>query len=96
MAPDLTADDRAGEIEGVWSEQDTTPAAIEAALRKLLVEAHAKERGYAPARVLNLIIVVDRAVQGRDREPARAGRPLPPVAHDPVSRSSRGATTLDA
>ena len=44
---------RAGEIEGSWSEQSTTPAAIEAALRNLLVQAHTEERGYVPARVLN-------------------------------------------
>ena len=55
---------RAGEIEGSWSEQNTTPAAIEAALRNLLVEAHSKERGYVPARVLNVVIVVDRKFKG--------------------------------
>jgi glucose-6-phosphate dehydrogenase assembly protein OpcA len=54
----------AGEIEGVWSEQDTTPAAVEAALRELLVEAHSREHGYVPARVLNVIIVVDRQFKG--------------------------------
>jgi glucose-6-phosphate dehydrogenase assembly protein OpcA len=52
------------QIEGVWSEQDTTPAAVEAALRRLLVEAHEEEHGYVPARVLNVIIVVDREFKG--------------------------------
>jgi glucose-6-phosphate dehydrogenase assembly protein OpcA len=52
------------QIEGVWSEQDTTPAAVEAALRNLLVEAHTEEHGYVPARVLNTIIVVDRQFKG--------------------------------
>jgi glucose-6-phosphate dehydrogenase assembly protein OpcA len=52
------------EIEGVWSEQDTTPSAIESALRQLLVEAHSQERGYAPARVLNVVIIVDRQFKG--------------------------------
>jgi glucose-6-phosphate dehydrogenase assembly protein OpcA len=52
------------QIEGVWSEQDTTPAAVEAALRHLLVEAHTHEHGYVPARVLNTIIVVDRQFKG--------------------------------
>jgi glucose-6-phosphate dehydrogenase assembly protein OpcA len=52
------------QIEGVWSEQDTTPAAVEAALRGLLVEAHTEEHGYVPARVLNTIIVVDRQFKG--------------------------------
>ena len=49
---------------GVWSEQDTTPARIEAALRELLKERHAENDGYAPARVLNLVAVVDREWQG--------------------------------
>jgi glucose-6-phosphate dehydrogenase assembly protein OpcA len=52
------------QIEGVWSEQDTSPSAIEGALRELLVEAHSKEHGYVPARVLNVIIVVDRQFKG--------------------------------
>jgi glucose-6-phosphate dehydrogenase assembly protein OpcA len=54
----------AAQIEGVWSEQDTTPAAVEAALRDLLVEGHEEEQGYAPARVLNTVIVVDRQFKG--------------------------------
>ena len=50
--------------EDVWSERDTTPDAIEAALRSLLRERHAADRGLAPARVLNLIVVVDHAWKG--------------------------------
>jgi glucose-6-phosphate dehydrogenase assembly protein OpcA len=49
---------------GVWSEQDTTPAAIEAALRALLKEQHERDEGYVPARVLNLVVVVDREWRG--------------------------------
>ena len=52
------------EIQGVWSEQDTTPAAVEEALRELLVHAHTQEQEYVPARVLNTIIVVDRQFKG--------------------------------
>jgi glucose-6-phosphate dehydrogenase assembly protein OpcA len=48
----------------VWSAQDTTPGAIEAALRDLLVEFHRENEGYWPARVLNLICVVDRQWSG--------------------------------
>ena len=48
----------------VWSEQDTTPAAVEAALRELLRQQEAQDRGYAPARVLNLVAVVDREWRG--------------------------------
>ena len=54
----------AQQIEGVWAEQETTPSAIEAALRNLLVEAHTQEHGYVPARVLNVIIIVDRQFKG--------------------------------
>src|SRR5919201_4057831 len=50
--------------EGVWSAQDTTPAAIEAALRELLKEQHAKSEAYVPARVLNMVAVVDREWRG--------------------------------
>src|SRR4051794_21513675 len=54
----------AAQIEGVWSAQDTTPGAVEGALRALLVEAHSKELDYVPARVLNVIIVLDRQFKG--------------------------------
>ena len=50
--------------EDVWAERDTTPDAIEAALRELLRERHAANRSLAPARVLNLIVVVDRSWKG--------------------------------
>jgi glucose-6-phosphate dehydrogenase assembly protein OpcA len=50
--------------DDVWSAQDTSPGEIEAALRKLLVEHHAHSGHDAPARVLNLIAVVDREWRG--------------------------------
>ena len=45
--------------EDVWSAQDTTPDAVEAALRDLLRKRHAADQALAPTRVLNLIVVVD-------------------------------------
>lgn len=48
----------------VWSAADTTPGAIEEALRKLLVEQYRQGEGHAPARVLNLVVVVDREWRG--------------------------------
>ena len=51
-------------MEGVWHERDTTPAAIEAALRELLKHQHEKGEAYAPARVLNLLVVADREWRG--------------------------------
>ena len=49
-----------GTIDGVWRERDTTPGAIDAAIRKLLVEAHARDDAHVPARVMNLVCVVDQ------------------------------------
>ena len=45
--------------DAVWSEQGTTPDAIEAALRALLAERHAESGSFVPARVLNMIVFVD-------------------------------------
>ena len=50
--------------EDIWSERDTTPDKIEAALRELLRERHAANRALAPARVLNLVVIVDREWKG--------------------------------
>ena len=51
-------------MEGVWTEQDTSPARIEAALRELLCAQHQKGEAYAPARVLNLVVIADREWRG--------------------------------
>jgi glucose-6-phosphate dehydrogenase assembly protein OpcA len=48
----------------VWKAEDTSPSAIEAALRELLVEFHRENESYVPARVLNLVCVVDRHWSG--------------------------------
>ena len=50
--------------EDVWAEQNTNPDAIEAALRELLRERHAANHALAPARVLNLVVIVDRDWKG--------------------------------
>jgi glucose-6-phosphate dehydrogenase assembly protein OpcA len=50
--------------EAVWAEQDTSPAAIEEALRRLLAARHAEAGYVAPARVLNLVAVVDGRFRG--------------------------------
>jgi glucose-6-phosphate dehydrogenase assembly protein OpcA len=52
------------EASGIWSEQDTTPGGIEAAIRQLLQEQYARDGACAPARVLNLVVVVDREWRG--------------------------------
>jgi glucose-6-phosphate dehydrogenase assembly protein OpcA len=50
--------------DAVWSEQGTTPDAIEAALRRLLKQRHTENGGYAPARVLNMITFVESRYSG--------------------------------
>ncbi len=48
----------------VWAAQSTTPSDIEEALRHLLQEQHARDGAHAPARVLNLVVIVDRDWRG--------------------------------
>jgi glucose-6-phosphate dehydrogenase assembly protein OpcA len=50
--------------EDVWIERDTNPDAIGAALRELWRERHAANHALAPARVLNLVVIVDREWKG--------------------------------
>src|SRR3954468_13284409 len=48
----------------VWSAQDITPSDIDEALRHLLQEQYARDDAHAPARVLNLVVVIDREWRG--------------------------------
>jgi glucose-6-phosphate dehydrogenase assembly protein OpcA len=48
----------------VWSAENVAPADIEEALRHLLQEQHARDGAHAPARVLNLVVVLDREWRG--------------------------------
>lgn len=48
----------------VWSEQNTSPGSIESAMRKLLHQQHARDEAFVPARVLNLVVIVDREWRG--------------------------------
>ena len=50
--------------EARWTEHDTSPERIEAALRALLRERHAENQALVPARVLNLIVIADRDWRG--------------------------------
>ncbi len=54
----------AAEVGGVWSAEDTHPEAIAEALRSLLRDRALQEATAAPARVINLIVVVDAAYRG--------------------------------
>ncbi len=50
--------------DAVWSAENTTPDAIEAALRELLAEKHAENGGFVPARVLNMLVFVESEYSG--------------------------------
>ena len=64
--------------------RDTTPDAIEAALRGLLRERHAANRGARAGAGPEPGGGRRPRVEGGDRQPPGAGRPLPRFAHDPV------------
>src|SRR4051794_39505177 len=82
-------------MDDVWDARDTSPADIEKALRELLVHHHAEVGADAPARVLNLIAIVDRQWRGEIENR------LEKVGRYPASRTVLGAVsdrreTIDA
>jgi len=82
-------------LEGVWSERGTTPAAIEAALRGLLEQHHAESQAYAPARVVNLVAIVDRRWKGEIlNRLERVGRYHP--SRSVLCAVEEGRTEIDA
>jgi glucose-6-phosphate dehydrogenase assembly protein OpcA len=61
--------------EDAWSDQDTTPAKVEAALREMLATRHHESHAFVPARVLNLVVIADREYQGEiENRLQRVGR----------------------
>lgn len=79
----------------VWAAEDTTPADIDSALRKLLEEQHARGEGLAPARVLNMVAVVDASWRGEIlNRLERVGRYHP--SRTVLCAVEEGRTTLDA
>jgi len=58
--------------DAVWRERDTSPSAIEGALRRLVAECHATTDHCVPARTLNLVCVVDRQWSGEIANRLRA------------------------
>lgn len=61
-----------GVSDSLWSARDTTPNAIEEALRDLVGERHAESASFVPARVLNMVCVVDRQWSGEIANRLRA------------------------
>lgn len=81
--------------DSVWQEADTSPGAIEAALRGMLAERHAESESYVPARALNLVCVVDREWSGEIANRLRkVGRYT--ASRTVVCSVEPGRTTLDA
>ena len=81
--------------EVFWSAQDTSPSAIEAALRDLLHRRYRESPGFVPARVMNLVVIVDRAFRGEvENRLARVGRYHP--SRLIVCAVEPGRRTLDA
>ena len=79
----------------VWAAENTTPADIDSALRKLLEEQHVRGEGVAPARVLNMVAVVDAAWRGEIlNRLERVGRYHP--SRTVLCAVEEGRTTLDA
>jgi len=61
--------------EDFWSARDTSPSEIEAALRELLARRYQQDRAFVPARVMNLVVVLDRGFRGEiENRLARVGR----------------------
>ena len=50
--------------DAIWSEQRTTPEAVEGALRQLVHERHTENGGLVPARTLNMVAFIDREYSG--------------------------------
>lgn len=53
-----------GVSDSVWSARDTSPSDVEAALRELINERHFENEAFVPARVLNMVCVVDHRWSG--------------------------------
>lgn len=80
---------------GVWSARDTTPAEIETALLRLMHERATEGMVHAPARVLNLVVVIDREWKGEiSNRLDRIGRDNP--ARTILVVVEEGKTDLDA
>jgi glucose-6-phosphate dehydrogenase assembly protein OpcA len=81
--------------EDVWSARDTTPTQIEAALRGLLGKRYQVDRTFVPARVMNLIVIVDSGFRGEvENRLARVGRYHP--SRLVIAAVNDGRTQLDA
>src|SRR3954462_12085697 len=62
-------------MDDVWREEDKTPGRVEAALRRMFAERDKEEQAYVPARVMNMVVIVDREFRGEiENRLERVGR----------------------
>jgi glucose-6-phosphate dehydrogenase assembly protein OpcA len=81
--------------EDAWSDDDTTPTKIEAALREMLATRHHESHAFVPARVINLVVIVDHDFKGEiENRLQRVGRYHP--SRLVLCSVSEGRKTLDA
>jgi glucose-6-phosphate dehydrogenase assembly protein OpcA len=82
-------------VDEVWSERNTTPAKIEAALRQIVAEHHHTDHPFVPARVLNVVAIVDAMYRGEiENRFERVGRYHP--SRLVLCAVEDGRTTIDA
>jgi glucose-6-phosphate dehydrogenase assembly protein OpcA len=62
-------------VDEVWAERDTSPGRIAAALRDIVIDHHRSDHPLVPARVLNVVVVVDAEFRGEiENRLERVGR----------------------
>jgi glucose-6-phosphate dehydrogenase assembly protein OpcA len=82
-------------VDEVWSERDTSPARIEAALREMEIEQYRTDHPFVPARVMNLVAVVDAEFRGEiENRLERVGRYHP--SRLVLCAVEGGRSTIDA
>src|ERR687896_39724 len=82
-------------MDEVWSERNTSPAKIEAALRRIVSEHYHSDHPFVPARVLNVVVVVDAEFRGEiENRFERVGRYHP--SRLVLCAVEDGRDTLDA
>ena len=82
-------------MDEVWSERNTTPPKIEAALRRIVAEHYHSDHPFVPARVLNVVVVVDAEFRGEiENRFERVGRYHP--SRLVLCAVEEGRATLDA
>jgi len=81
--------------EDAWSDENTTPGKVEAALREMLATRHHESHAFVPARVLNLVAIADREYRGEiENRLQRVGRFNP--SRLILCLVSEGRETVDA